>query len=434
MVFSGRERFPRAFGMAVAALAAGLVASAFGAELPPQVIPDNFSVQLKPACDKASDLDAVRDAGFKFVRHGFIWASVEKTKGQYDFSAYDRLVKDCRDRGIGIIGCIAFANPLYGNNTVLNDEGRQAYANFAAALAEHFKGENILWEIWNEPNVRTFWGKHGTHNSQQYASEYLALVKATVPAMKKADPKCFVMGGAVSGVWSASYAWTGFCFQMGMLKTGIDAWSVHPYSTHNPEDYVDAYATIRDLMTKNGGPADFPMINSERGYPIKEAEGFTGGDDKMVYEYQAWQFVRQYLVDQMLGIKLTSWYEWAGTEGFALMEHGQPTQALKAGKVMVAELAGYHFDKRIDLPLKRDFVLQFTSADGGTKLVAWAAPPKGETPDETKPHAVEIPVAASGELPVVQIYGDKGTVQAGGSSIPLKLTGAPQYITLKSAH
>ena len=95
----------------------------------------------------------------KWVRRGFIWESIEREKGVYDFSQYDRFVNDCEKRGLKIIGCMAFSNKLYGH--VKDEPARSAYADFAAELVKHYKGRNVIWEIWNEPNTMTFWGRHG---------------------------------------------------------------------------------------------------------------------------------------------------------------------------------------------------------------------------------------------------------------------------------
>jgi hypothetical protein len=289
-----------------------------------------------------------------------------------------------------------------------------------------------MWEIWNEPNVQTFWGKHGQgHNSEQYADEYLALVKACVPAMRQADPDCIILGGSVSNLWSESFKWEDFCFKKGILDTGIDAWSVHPYSTKNPEDHIAGYATVRAAMANIAHKPNFPLLNTERGFPVnKKAEGFSGGDEKELFEYQAWYVVRQYLIDQLCHVNLTIWYEWGGKEGFALVKGDAKNPAYNSLKTMIDQLTGYTFDKRIDLPSDRDFALQFKNKDGGVKLVVWTAPPVKGTPNLTVNHDVDIPTDAAGTLDTVQIYGDKGTIDVKDGQIAIQLTGAPQYLVL----
>jgi hypothetical protein len=407
-------------------------AMSMAASLPDTTVPQSCGVQLKGNNNSPENLDQIRELGFKFVRRGFGWEAIEKTVGVYDFTNYDRLMDDCQKRGLGVLGCIAFNNKLYGG-TVLDDRGRDGYAKFAAALAAHYKDRNILWEIWNEPNVRTFWGKHGKANSPQYAAEYVALVKVVAPAMHKADPHCIILGGATSGLWSESYKWMGYCFQSGILQSGIDAWSVHPYSVKCPEDMIEAYATVRKLMVQGGAPQNFPLLNSERGYPIGKAEGFAGGDLAKSHEYQAWHFVRQYMIDLLCDVKLTNWYEWSGKEGFSLLENGQPTPAYHACRIMIEQLNGYRFDKRIPLASPRDFALRFTTTSGGVKIVAWAAPPEGQSPDKAEPHAVDVPVEAQGTVPVIQIYGEKGTTGVKNGAIRLTLLGAPQYVVVRAS-
>jgi hypothetical protein len=417
-----------------AAIVGSLTSWATAAGLPDQTVPQSFGVQMKGTDLSAEKIDATLDAvkalGLKYVRRGFYWEAHEKEVGTYDFTESDRFVKACKDRGLSIVGGIVFSHKKYG--PAYEEKGRSGYARFAAALAEHFKGEPILWELWNEPNVSTFWTKHGAgHNSEQYADEYLALVKATVPGMKQADPSCFVMGGSVSGLWSASYQWQEFCFRKGMLSTGIDAWSVHPYSTKNPEDYVEAYDKVREMMTEYGGKT-LPILNTERGYPIQTKEGFSGGDPKLLEQYQAWHLVRQYLVDQLCGIKLTSWYEWSGNESFGLMKNGAPMPAYNACKVLIEQLGGYHFDMRLNLESKRDFLLRYVNKEGAVKLVAWTSPPEGQSPDATRRRIVEFQVKGAGDVEFAQLYGEKQKIHVDGKPLEITLSGAPQYVSLPS--
>jgi len=396
---------------------------------PEMAIPQTFGMQIKAVTPK--DLDQIRDLGIKFVRRGFHWEGIEKEKGVYDFSGHDPVMKEIRERGLRVLGVLAFANRLYG--PVRGDEGREAFAKYAAALVGHFRDDRVIWEIWNEPNTMTFWGRHGKRgNSEEYAAEYVSLVKATVPAMRRADPGCTVVAGSVSCLWSESYKWIDACFAGGILRSGIDGWSVHPYSQRRPEDYVEAYGRVRDLMEKHGAPRDFPLLNSERGFPSRKAEGYAGGDPAMLTEYQAWHMVRQRLVDFSQGLRLTSWYEWKNArEGFGIFNNDVPNQAARADKVLIDQLRGFRLRRRESTESDQDWVLSFTGPEGDITFVAWTSPPPGESPDKAVPHEVAVKVEAGGRLEGVRLYGESASVEARGGTVTVRLTGAPQYLVVR---
>ena len=395
------------------------------------VIPNNMGVQLKG--DNVADLDKIQELGLKWVRRRFSWEGVETVKGQYDFTSYDKFVNNCKERGLSIIGCMAFSHEkFYGH--VKDEPARTGYANFAAACAERYKDYNIIWEIWNEPNTMTFWGKHGKGNSPQYANEYSNLVKATVRAMKQANPDCVIAAGSVSNLWSESYNWMSYCFALeDLLKVDWDIWSVHPYGLKGPEDYIDAYAHSRGLMVQaDNGPTDRPWINSERGFSIGEGEGWVDGEENLAYEYQAWTLVRQYLIDLLEGMPITIWYEWSGSEGFAMYSTRDNHPALMACKVLVQQLKGYSLDQRIDVENEQDFVLRFKNAGENTKLVAWAAPPKNQSQDNITPHTITLDVNTTKEaVTLTGIYGETSQLIVDNGKINVALAGAPVYIDLE---
>ncbi len=399
------------------------------AGFPEPAVPMAFGMQTKGVTSK--DLDQIAGLGLKFVRRGFHWEGIEKEKGVYDFSGHDPVMKEIRDRGLRVLGVLAFGNKLYG--PVRGDGGREAYAQYAAAVAGHFKDDRVIWEIWNEPNTMTFWGRHGKKgNSEEYAAEYVALVKAAVPAMRRADPACTIVAGSVSCLWSESYKWIDACFAGGILRSGIDGWSVHPYSLRRPEDYVEAYDKVRDMMARHGAPRDFPMLNTERGFPTSKAEGYTGGDPAMMREYQAWHLVRQYLVDFSQGLRLTNWYEWKNSrEGFGIFNDDVPSPAFRAGKVLIDRLRGCRLRRRESTESAQDWVLSFAGPDGELTFVAWTSPPPGESPDKAVPHEVSIKVEASGRVEGVQLYGEASTIEARGGVAAVRLTGAPQYLVVR---
>ena len=429
-------------GFAAAAVLSLLAMSVslHAAELPGMTVPLSMGAQAKPDTTSTQSLQALNDLHFRHFRRGFYWNKIEPAKGQYEFAEYDRIIEDAQKLDLGVVACLFGGNTLYetdGLGGIQTEEGRRGFAAFAAALAQRYKGKRIYWEIWNEPNVRTFWRKDGKHNTDPFAQEYTDLVKAVAPAMIKADPDCFVVAGSVSNYWEPSYQWTEFCFKKGILKTGIRGWSVHPYGTKTPEEHVIGHTRTRELLKQYGAAADFPILNTERGFAVKKPadndEGWSGGSEEKALEYQSWHFVRQYMVDLMAGVRLTMWYEWQG-EKFGILEGGKERPVAGAVRVMVEQLQGYRFDQRIDLTSPQDYALRFVNdKSGGVKIVAWTAPPAKETPDMAQPHQVTIPVQATGSLPTVQIYGEKGAVEVNGGAISLTISGAPQYITVRAA-
>lgn len=410
--------------------------------LPGNVIPDNIGMQTKTKTCNTEDLQAIGQLGAKLIRRGFYWDKIEPEKDKYDFTEYDKLLKDADDNGLRVLGCLFGNNKIHENDKlggIQTEAGRIAFAKFAAACAAHFKGRGVMFEIWNEPNVRSFWRKNGKHNSEPFAEEYTALCKEVVKEMRKVDPDVIVFAGSVSCFWQPSFDWTNFCFSKGMYETGISGWSVHPYGLKTPEQFTEGYSTMRKIMEKYKVPKDFPMVNTERGFATDKytprggtagTEGWSGGPKEWAEQYQAWFVVRQFLIDRMNGIGFTIWYEWHAKK-FGLIVDGKKKPAYDSCKNMIKQLQGYSFKERLKTTDEMDHVLLFTNKAGAEKLVAWTSFDQKSTPDKTKNHSLEIPVTATGQLARVDLYGKESSIAVADGKIKIDLTGAPQYITLK---
>ena len=409
------------------------VKSTAQAAIPDGTIPSGLGVQLKGHNDDPGNLAHIAEAGFTWVRRGFIWESIEKEKGSYDFSRADAFLNDCEANGLTVLACMAFNNKLYGH--VKDEPARSAYAAWAAAMADHFRGRNIVFEIWNEPNTMTFWGKHGPKgNSSEYAGEYTLLVKETTAAMKKADKDCIILAGSVSNLWSESYNWITYCFRDGMMDLDWDIWSVHPYGLKAPEDYINAYSHVRHLMSEasDGRVEKRVWFNSERGFPLGKNEGYAGGDPALAEEYQAWHLIRQYLIDRLEGVPVTIWYEWSGNEGFSLWDGNKESKALQAFRILAREFNGYKITRRIENGNPRDFILLLEDSRGRRKIACWTAPPEMNTVDKTVPHPVTIRAdGLRGKVKVLDLYGDLSVCKTRRGAMILTVTGSPQYIILK---
>lgn len=395
------------------------------------------------------DWDAIKAAGAKFVRTDFAWGGIEKVKGQYDFSTRDKQLDALSARGLRAIYILDYRNKLYGNPET-TDEGRDAYARWAAAAARHFQGRGVIWEIWNEPNVG-FWKGNGKMNSVEFADDYVTLVKKTVPAMRAADPGCYIVGGSVSCLWKDSFRWIDEAFQQGLLQTGINALSVHPYGFPFPEKCIEpGYGVLRQKMQQAAAPANFPVLNTEVGFPTKWKKGTL----TRTLDEQAMLIVRQHLVDQMCGVRMSIYYNWDEVDAadHKIRSNGpEPLPVYSALQNMSAELAGYRFVERLNVGSDDDFVLVFMNVAKDRKIVVWTAPhriqdaPAKELPTTNQAPVAEPPVAkaesiihdvtiptgiAAGPITVRDMYGKPVSAKAQTDAVTLSLTGRPQYIDL----
>src|SRR5690606_11902021 len=156
------------------------VGNASADSLPSPALPASAGTQPKAHTNSGPILAEIGALGFKCVRRGFAWSNIEKSPGEYHFDEYDALVDNAEKRGLRVLGCIALNNGKFPG--VREPAGREAFAKFAATVVARYKGRPVIWEIWNEPNIATFWGKHGKANTMPFADEYSEFVKVVAPA------------------------------------------------------------------------------------------------------------------------------------------------------------------------------------------------------------------------------------------------------------
>jgi polysaccharide biosynthesis protein PslG len=384
--------------------------------LPNPTIPSGFGVNIHFTRNN-HELDLVAKAGFKLIRMDLSWSAVEKTRGVYDFekTGYDSLTKGCTDRGITILYILDYSNKLYEEDrSVRTEEGRKAFAAFAEAAAKRYAGKGILWEIWNEPNIKQFW------SPQPNAEDYCKLVEEAAPRIKAADPRGQIVGGATSEI---PMGWLESCFKAGLLKW-IDVLSVHPYRSKPPETVILDYAKLRELI-KRYAPSGktIPVISGEWGY-----SNINWDKSRLTEQQQAAYVARMFLTNLYQGIPVSIWYDWRddgkdpnereynfGTVHYDLV----PKAAYLAVKVLSATLAGYSIDRRVDLGSEEDFA--FWLKNGQNDAIAfWTLGDR---------HTVTLPVQPM-EVTLVGIYGGKVVIDWKMDELKLRAEQAPQYVLI----
>jgi hypothetical protein len=376
-------------------------------KLPERVIPEGFGVNIHFR-GEPQDLDLIAEAGFRFIRMDLSWGGIEREKGVYRFDkmGYDALTEGCSERDIRILYILDYSNRLYeSDRSVQTPEGQKAFAAFAEAAASRYAGKAILWEIWNEPNLKHFW------SPQPSVSDYCKLVEQTAPRIRKADPTGLVVAPATSGI---PLDWLQACFEKGLLEH-IDVLSVHPYRSKPPETVVPDYAALRELIGRYAPDGKrIPIISGEWGYSN------VNWDKTRLSDAQQGQYlVRMFLTNLSQNVPVSIWYDWCndGTNpnerehNFGTVTHDlKPKEAYRAAKTLNTTLKGYRFEQQVPLDNEQDVALLFVKGDKKA-LVVWTVQGKHQTAlpfDPRKARIVdmlgrELIISWKTEPPAVQI-------------------------------
>jgi hypothetical protein len=291
--------------------------------LPPPVIPDCLGVNIHFTDPKPGELEMLAAAGFKWVRMDFGWGGTERKKGEYDFSACDRLTAALDKFKIRAVFILDYGNSLYAEpgdkspftSRANTPEFREAFGKWAVAAVQHFKGRGYLWEMWNEPNGG-FW------KSPDKTGDYIALAKSTGEALRQAGllgPKGEAFIGPATSTIDLPYLEA--CFKAGLLEYW-DAVSVHPYRQNAPETVEEEYRALRAMIAVYAPKKkNIPIVSGEWGY----STAWKNFDD----EKQARFLAREFIVNQANGIPLSIWYDWhddgtnpqEGEHRFGIVQH-----------------------------------------------------------------------------------------------------------------
>jgi polysaccharide biosynthesis protein PslG len=309
------------------------------------------------------------------VRMDLGWGGTERKKGEYDFSAFDRLAAALEKHKMRAVFILDYGNPLYAEpgdkqpftSRVGTEEFRAAFAKWAVAAVSHFKGRGYLWEMWNEPNHTGFW------KPKPDVEQYTALARATGEALRGAGllgPKGEAFIGPATSTIDLPFIEA--CCKAGLLEYW-DAVSVHPYRQGGPESVEEEYRRLR-MLIRQYAPKDkvIPVISGEWGY----SAAWNDFDEDKQGKY----LPRQLLTNMANDVALSIWYDWHDDgkdpkepeHHFGLVRHEyradrdpvyEPKFAYRAIKALTTQLGGYRFNKRLVInvsPTLSDYVLLFS--------------------------------------------------------------------------
>lgn len=386
---------------------------------PSTVLPDPWGVNIHFTDPKPGEMEMLAAGGFRWIRMDFGWNGIEKEKGKYDFSAYDRLMAALDKQHVRALFILDYSNSNYDEGlSPHTDAGRQAFARWAAASAQHFKGRGILWEMYNEPNIG-FW------RPKPNVDDYAKLALEVGKALRQAAPTEVYIGPGSSTI---DFKFLEACFKAGLLEYW-SAVSVHPYRQSDPETVAPEYRHMRQLIAQCAPKGKhIPIIDSEWGYSSVWGS-FTE-------EKQGRMLPRQWLTNVANDVILSIWYDWHddGVDpkepehhfGTVLNPYHEgrdpvydPKDSYRAAKALTAFVNGYTFNKRLAMNSPNDYVLLFAQGNN-VRVAAW-------TTEHTQ-HQIEIPASPGRFTDTSHLGQPLPALTADGDGLTVTLSDAPQYL------
>jgi hypothetical protein len=137
-------------------------------------------------------------------------------------------------------------------------------AEYAFATALHYGGKVNVWEIWNEPNLDSFWPNPN-------AGAYVAVLKQGYLAVKYANPTAFVLLGGLGSNGDDKSRIADFL--RGVYSQGgrgyFDGVPIHPYidwSGDRPVEICTKMIQDTRIAMASSGDGNKPLIINEVGW------------------------------------------------------------------------------------------------------------------------------------------------------------------------
>jgi polysaccharide biosynthesis protein PslG len=287
-------------------------------------------------------LDLARDSGFRFARADLLWERVERS-GAYRFQTYDALMNALEARAMGALFILDYGHPDHGGRVPRTAEDIAAFGRFAEAAASRFKGRDVRYEIWNEPDIVPFWPPKP--DAQQYA----ALLREAVSAIHRADPAAKVVSGGVSRI------------DLNFLRKAIDpavaagltAIGVHPYPKGGLEKLGPELEKLRRWARQSFGER-LEVWDTEWGYSSTNSGQWVLGNGHSAEGrlLQARQAVREILTVWSVGFPLAVWYDLQDDgpdaenpeQNYGLLDvNGAEKPAMQAVRTVMAAVKGRQY-------------------------------------------------------------------------------------------
>jgi hypothetical protein len=241
-----------------------------------------------------ADFNAIKASGATWVSWDFDWSAVQDGgPNSYNWALLDRGVNAANARGLHVLA-IPDYTPTWargaGTDNKFPPTNNADFVRFVKAAVTRYAPQGVhTWSVWNEPNNPDFWKPNPD------VAAYSAMLKATYPAIKTADPTATVLTGgtAPSGDPLSPADWLTGLYANG-AQGSFDAVNHHPYAglpygpaTIAPWNSFQQTLDLHAIMVSHGDGAKQVWGT--------EAGAYTGTATGAVDAATQAQFITQYL-------------------------------------------------------------------------------------------------------------------------------------------
>ena len=239
----------------------------------------------------------------KWTRRSYDWNSIERQKGNFDFSRYEIHVDSARKAGLKIIATLAYENAwLFSegeHKRYISQENIPHFLRYIEEMHHQFQGRVDVWNIWNEPNHKRFW--NGPNK------DYYELSRQTALKIRELDPEAYIVGGSFV---RAPRRFIKKMHRAGALEN-LDGLAFHPYAMHPAgsmritEKFMrilsDVNFTGSVWITEIGNPTGgrYPHKVSIENLPLSVAKSMTGAAARDVRALLWYQLFDRYNKDEV---------------------------------------------------------------------------------------------------------------------------------------
>jgi len=263
-------------------------------------------------------MQMLQTAGFQWLRQEFPWYDLEvHGKGNFEdcrndpcvsaWAKYDQIVSLAEQYGLTIL--TRLSSPPAWSRAVGNENGTFAppdhysdFADYAAAVAERYRGRLRYYQVWNEPNNYPEWG-----NQPVDPEGYTRLLCETYARIKAIDPDAVIVSGVLAPTndlgadnGTGGNSLNDFIYLQRMYNAGakqcFDVLTVQGYglwsgpTDHRLQPLVVNFGRnqfIRDLMVANGDEHKAIWIAEMNWNAVPEESGIAPMFGRVTLEQQA---------------------------------------------------------------------------------------------------------------------------------------------------